>query len=140
MEGAECMTTFSLKIVTPDGLKYDGLAEELIVRSVNGDIGILAGHVNCVVPLGMGQAMAIIDGQKKYAACIGGMLSVIDGKATLVPTTFEWANQIDKKRSAESEKRAREILSDKSSADTDIKLAEARLKRALIRQSVADLK
>ena len=34
----------------------------------------------------------------------------------------------------------REILSDKSSADADIKLAEARLKRALIRQSVADLK
>ena len=70
------MTAFQLKIVTPDGLKYDGQAEELIVRSTTGDIGIMAGHVNCVVPLGMGQAMAVIDGVKKYAACIGGMLSV----------------------------------------------------------------
>lgn len=134
------MTAFSLKIVTPDGLKYDGQAEELIVRSTTGDIGILAGHVNCVVPLGMGQAMVIIDGVKKYAACIGGMLSVIDGKATLVPTTFEWADQIDKNRSANAESRARAVLADKTASQTDVKLAEARLKRALIRQSVAERK
>ncbi len=134
------MTAFPLKIVTPDGLKYDGMAEELIVRSITGDFGILAGHVNCVVPLGMGQAMAVIDGNRRYAACIGGMLSVIDGRATLVPTTFEWADQIDKKRSLESENRARAVLSDKTSSQTDIKLAEAKLKRALIRQSVADKK
>ncbi len=134
------MTAFRLKIVTPDGLKYDGTAEELIVRSTSGDIGIMAGHINCVVPLGMGQAMAIIDGVKKYAACIGGMLSVIDGKVTLVPTTFEWADQIDKPRSVDAENRARAVLSDNSASRTDIKLAEARLKRALIRQSVADKK
>lgn len=134
------MTAFSLKIVTPDGMKYDGMAQELIVRSTTGDIGILAGHINCVVPLGMGQAMAVIDGNKKYAACIGGMLSVIDGKVTLVPTTFEWADSIDKERSAASESRARAVLADKTSSDTDIKLAEARLKRALIRQSVAEKK
>lgn len=134
------MTPFPLKIVTPDGMKYDGTAEELIVRSATGDFGVLAGHVNCVVPLGMGHAMAIIDGNRRYAACIGGMLSVIDGKVTLVPTTFEWADQIDKKRSAESEARARAVLSDKSVGETDIKLAEAKLKRALIRQSVAEKK
>ena len=78
------MTAFALKIVTPDGLKYDGMAEELIVRSTTGDIGIMAGHINCVVPLGMGQAMAIIDGNKRYAACIGGMLSVIDGEINML--------------------------------------------------------
>ena len=86
------------------------------------------------------QVLAIIDGEKKYAACIGGMLSVMDGKVTLVPTTFEWADQIDKERSAASESRARAVLSDKTSSNTDIKLAEARLKRALIRQSVAEKK
>lgn len=134
------MTPFQLKIVTPDGLKYDGMAEELIVRSTTGDIGIMAGHINCVVPLGMGQAMAVIDGNKRYAACIGGMLSVIDGKATLVPTTFEWADSIDVARSEASETRARAVLADKTATQTDIKLAEARLKRALIRRSVAELR
>ena len=51
------MNSFPLKIVTPDGLKYDGTAEELIVRTTTGDIGILAGHISCVAPVGMGQAM-----------------------------------------------------------------------------------
>lgn len=134
------MNPFPLKIVTPDGLKYDGNVEELIVRSTTGDIGILAGHINCVVPLGMGQATLIIEGQKRYGACIGGMLSVIDGKVNLVPTTFEWADEIDKERSEQSEQRARSVLSNKSAADTDIKLAEARLRRALVRQSVAGKK
>ena len=134
------MNPFPLKIVTPDGLKYDGNVEELIVRSTTGDIGILAGHINCVVPLGMGQATLIIEGQKRYGACIGGMLSAIDGKVNLVPTTFEWADEIDKERSALSEQRARSVLNNKSAADTDIKLAEARLRRALVRQSVAGKK
>ena len=134
------MTGFPLKIVTPDGLLFDGTAEELIVRSTSGDIGILAGHINCVAPLGMGQATLIIDGQKRYAACIGGMVSVVKGAVTLVPTTFEWADKIDVERAEASQRRAQAILSDKSSTDTDIRLAEARLKRALVRKRVANQK
>ena len=134
------MTPFPLKIVTPDGLKYDGAAEELIVRTTTGDIGILAGHISCVAPLGMGQAMILADGTKRYAACIGGMVSVVNGAVTLVPTTFEWAEEIDVKRATASQERAQNILKDKSSTDTDMRLAEARLKRALVRSGVARLK
>ena len=131
------MTGFLLKIVTPDGLQFDGTAEELIVRTTSGDLGILAGHINCVAPLGMGQATVVVDGQRRYAACIGGMVSVVGGTVTLVPTTFEWADKIDVRRAEASETRAKTILSDRTSTDTDIRLAEARLKRALIRKSVA---
>lgn len=134
------MNTFSLKIVTSDGLQFEGQAEELIVRAVSGDLGILAGHINCVAPLGMGMATVKIDGEKRYGACIGGMLTVLDGNVKLVPTTFEWADQIDTARAHASEERAKEILADKTSSNTDIHLAEARLKRALIRQSVAAYK
>lgn len=132
------MNQFPLRIVTPDGLVYDGNAEELIVRTTTGDLGILAGHMNCVAPLGMGKATILMDGKKRYGACIGGMLSMMDGKATLVATTFEWADQIDVKRADRSEERARAVLADNKSTDTDIRLAQARLKRALIRKSVAD--
>lgn len=134
------MNTFSLKIVTSDGLRYEGQAEELIVRTVDGDLGILAGHINCVAPLGMGMATVKIDGEKRCGACIGGMVTVLDGNVKLVPTTFEWAENIDIARAKASEERARSILADKTSSDTDIRLAEARLKRALIRQSVANYK
>ena len=140
MEGAEQMTPFSLKIVTPDGLAYEGQAEEVTVRSTTGDIGILAGHLNCVAPLGMGRATIVINGQKRYAACIGGMLSVVNGAVTLVPTTFEWADRIDTERAENSYQRAQAILQDKNSSDTDLKLAEARLRRALVRKNVASLR
>ena len=131
------MNSFPLKIVTPDGLEYDGQAEELIVRTTSGDIGILAGHINCVAPLGMGRATVVIEGKKRYAACIGGMLSVVSGKVTLVPTTFEWADEIDVDRAEASYKRAQNVLSNKEASATDVKLAQARLHRALVRKSVA---
>lgn len=131
------MTSFPLKIVTPDGMEYDGQAEELIVRTTTGDLGILAGHVNCVAPLGMGRATILVDGVYRYAACIGGMLSVSDGTVTLVPTTFEWANEIDMDRAEASYQRAQKTLHRKDATSTEIKLAEARLRRALVRKSVA---
>ena len=134
------MTSFPLKIVTPDGLIFDGQAEELIVRTTTGDIGILAGHINCVAPLGMGRATVITGARKRYAACIGGMVSVLDGAVTLVPTTFEWAEDIDSVRVEKSYERAQKILGNKDSSNTDIRLAEARLRRALVRRSVASNK
>ena len=134
------MTGFPLKIVTPDGLEFDGQAEELIVRTVTGDLGILAGHINCVAPLGMGTATVVIEGQKRYAACIGGMVSVLDGNVTLVPTTFEWAEEIDLRRVEASHDRAKAVLSNNAATNTEIRLAEARLKRALVRKSTASYK
>ena len=131
------MTPFPLKIVTPDGLLYDGVAEELIVRANTGDMGILAGHINCVASLGMGRATVVIDGKKRYGACIGGMVSVVNGAVTLVPTTFEWAEDIDLKRAESAADRAKEVIGNKDASDTEIRLAQARLKRALVRSSVA---
>jgi F-type H+-transporting ATPase subunit epsilon len=134
------MTPFSLKIVTPDGLQFDGQAEELIVRSTSGDLGILAGHTNCVAPLGMGRATIVVDGKPRYGACIGGMVSVLNGVVTLVPTTFEWADKIDADRAEASYQKAQTILQDKDAPETDIRLAQARLRRALVRKSVASTK
>ena len=134
------MKNFALKIVTPDGLLFDGQAEELIIRTVTGDMGILAGHTDCVAPLGMGLATVVVEGEKRYGACIGGMVSVLNGEVKLVPTTFEWAEKIDLDRAKASGEQAREILADKSATGTDLCLAEAKLKRALIRQSVAEYK
>ena len=131
------MTTFPLKIVTPDGLLFDGEAEEILVRTTSGDAAILAGHINYVAPLGMGRAVVISGGNRRTAACIGGMLSVVDGAVTLVPTTFEWAESIDLSRAEASLQRADKVLHDKASSDTDLRLAEARLRRALVRKSVA---
>ena len=60
--------------------------------------------------------------------------SISDISDLPVPMVVTWhLAQVDKVR-------AKEILSDKTSSNTDIRLAEARLKRSLIRQSVAAYK
>lgn len=134
------MTSFPLKIVTPDGLIFDGQAEELIVRTTGGDVAILARHINYVAPLGMGRAVVVSGGQRRTAACIGGILSVVDGEVTLVPTTFEWADKIDVDRAEASYQRADKVLHDQGASNTEVALAEARLHRALVRKSVASYK
>jgi len=131
------MTSFPLKIVTSDGLIFDGMAEKVIVRTIRGDMAVLARHINCVAPLGMGRAVVEADGRRRTAACIGGMLNVIDGAVTLVPTSFEWAENIDLARAQASARKAEEILAKRDTlTDQEIALASARLKRALIRQNV----
>ena len=132
---------FPLKIVTADGLIYDGEAERIVVRTTSGDIAILAHHMDCVAALGMGRA-TLVDGagNRRFAACIGGMLTVSNGEVTLVPTTFEWADTIDAARAQASQERAEKVLRNKDASATDIKLAQARLHRALVRKSVASTK
>ena len=131
------MAFFPLKIVCPDGVKFDGQVRQLTVRTTSGEMGILARHINCVAPLGMGRATIITEDGTRHAACIGGMVSILDGKATLVPTTFEWADEIDVQRVDRSQSKAQATLQDKNASKADIVLAEARLKRALVRKSVA---
>ena len=134
------MRPFALKIVTPDGLRYDGQAEEVIVRTTSGDMGIMAGHINAVAPLGMGMATFVIGGEKRYGSCIGGMVSVVDNLVSIIATSFEWAEEIDENRARSAQERAERILADKKASAEELSLAEAKLKRALIRQSVAGRK
>lgn len=130
------MATFHLTIVTPDGSFYDGEAEKLCLRSTTGELGILANHIDMVTALGMGEARITLNGETRKAACIGGMLAVHGGEVKVVATTFEWAEDIDVARAKAAEERARAVLEDKSKTAADLKVAEARLKRALVRRSV----
>ena len=76
------------------------------------------------------------EGQRRRAACMGGLLSVLDGEVRLVATTWEWAEEIDQARAEASKKRAEEILAQKNLDKRDYELAQARLKRALVRTSI----
>ena len=67
---------------------------------------------------------------------MGGMLTVLNGDVHLVATTWEWAEEIDQARAEASKKRAEEILAQKGLDEREYELAQARLKRALVRTSV----
>ena len=130
--------TFHLQIVTPDGLAFEGEAEMLSVRTQEGVIGILPRHTDYVSPLGMGEAVVTVDGKQRRAACIGGMVAVQGGSVRLVPTTFEWADEIDVDRAKDAESRARARLTEENLSKREVMIAEARLHRALIRRAVGE--
>ncbi len=131
--------TFQLQVVTPDGLAFDGEAEKLSVRTQDGIIGILPRHIDYVAPLGMGEAVITeSEGRERRAACIGGMVAVHNGAGRLVATPFEWAEEIDVDRAREAEARARAVIAREDLNERDLKLAEARLHRALVRQAVGE--
>ncbi|WP_294802775.1 ATP synthase F1 subunit epsilon [uncultured Gemmiger sp.] len=131
------MTAFPLKILTPDGVAYDGTVTAVSCRTIDGQIQLLANHIDYTTALGMGEAhITREDGTKRRAACMGGMVSMIDGECRLLATTFEWAEDIDKERAERSKARAEAILAQKADA-REMELAQARLKRALVRSSVA---
>lgn len=93
------MTTFHLTVVTPDGCAFEGQAERIVCRAIDGDLAILAKHGDYCTALGMGEAHIVdADGQRRRAACMGGLLSVLDGDVRLVATTWEWAEDIDQAR------------------------------------------
>ena len=131
------MSSFHLQIVTPDGLFYDGQAESLNLRAAQGGLTILPRHTNFVTTVGMGPAKVVLDGNVRTAACIGGMLSVINGEVRLIATTFEWAEDIDQARAQNALARAQETLKDKEHLSAaQLQLAEAKLRRALVRTSL----
>lgn len=133
------MKPFHLKIVTPYGPCFDSEATYLQVRTVDGDVGIMADHADMVTALGMGRAIVDTENGRREAACIGGLMSVTKDLVSLVATTFEWAEDIDVSRADTSYEKAQKILGDKNATDLELKLAQARLKRALVRKSVAGM-
>ena len=133
------MSSFHLQIVTPDGLFYDGEAESISVRAVTGNLTILPRHINFVTPLGMGAAKVMTNGQPRMAACIGGMLAVTDGQVRVIATTFEWVEQIDAARAQRALERAQQKLAAPDQlSKQELALAEAELKRALVRTSLVN--
>ena len=131
------MTTFQLQIVTPDGLIYDSQAERVFLRSIAGDIEILARHCNYCTGIGMGEARVTDPGGNvRKAACIGGMLTVTEGVCRLMATTWEWQEDIDKERAELAKKKAQERLSQENLSEKELSIAEAKLKRALVRIGV----
>ena len=131
------MKTFPLRIGTPDGLLFEGEAERVVCRSITGDLAVLANHCNFCTALGMGEAHVVLeDGTRKTAACIGGMLSMMNGTCRLLATTWEWKEDIDAERAQSAKKRAEEMLAKGGLTDREYKIAQAKLQRALVRLSV----
>ena len=126
------MSEYRLKIVTPDRLVYDEMAESLVARSITGDVCIMARHTEYISPLAIGQVKVKKKGEWRVASCSGGTLVVTGGNATIIADTFEWKDEIDLERAEKAKERAEERMQS-DGTEFEFKLAELKLKRAINR-------
>lgn len=85
------MKEFQLQIVTPEGILFDGTAEQLSVRSIDGEVAILAGHIPYITALAKGNCRVYKDGKIQHATCGGGLLEVNKDKVRLLSPDFQFA-------------------------------------------------
>ena len=134
------MTPFRLRILTPEGVVFDGEAEMITVRTTVGDKGILARHEPYVAALGIGQAKVRIDGETRIAAVSSGSIEVSKDVTTLLAQSFEWADEIDLQRAEKAQQTAEENIERYKNDRRKLDIAEYKLKRAINRIHVASLK
>ena len=127
---------FRLSIITPEKTFYDDETSMVIVRTTEGDIGILANHTSLVASLPSGPVkIKNQDGTFKIAALSSGIIKVGGNKVSISANAVEWADEIDIDWAKRSEAEARDKLrhlKDKHELD----IAELKLQRALNRISV----
>ena len=131
---------FRLSIITPEKTFYDDETSMVIVRTTEGDIGILANHTSLVASLPSGPVkIKEQDGSFKIAALSSGIIKVGGNKVSIIANAVEWADEIDLEWAKRSEAEAREklqSLKDKNELD----IAELKLQRALNRISVHSMR
>ena len=132
-------STFRLQIVTPSRTFYDDEVEMTIVRTTEGDLGIMKNHMLMVAPLNIGKVRIKKDGQYKDAAISEGFVQVQSDYTRIITDTAEWPEEIDVKRAEEAKERAERRLASKQS-DLDKVRTEIALRKAMNRLEVANEK
>lgn len=128
-----------LDIVTPDRSFFSGEVEMVVVRTSEGDIGVLYDHEPLVAPISVGAVRIKRDGKFTAAACSGGFISVDEDVATIITDTAEWAHEIDIDRARSAKERAEAVLRSSESKELEVVSAKISLTKAANRLHVSDM-
>lgn len=130
------MSTFHLEIVVPDRAFYSDDVQELVVKTPDGEIGILKGHIPMVVAVSIGPVKIKKDDEWTYAFISEGFMEVTAHKTIVLADSAEWPEEIDVERAKAAEERARERL--RTQLDhLEYARAQAALQRAISRLKVS---
>ena len=121
---------FTLRIITPERVFYEGIVDMVEFNTTEGRIGVLPGHIPLTVILHITEK----DGEKE-AALHSGFAEILPEGVTILAEIIEWPNEIDENRAEAALHRAEERLRSKT-PETDIARAETALQRAMARIQV----
>lgn len=132
------MSSLQLEIVTPERTVFSQEVNMVVAQTIDGQIGILPGHIPLVTVLETGvMRVQIGPEQEQTLAVSGGFLEMSpDNKLTILAQTAELAEEIDVDRARQALARAEERLNGKSE-NTDAVRAEIAMRKALARLRAA---
>ena len=128
-------TSFTLRIIEPEGVFYEGEARMVEFNTTEGEIGVLPGHIPMTVIVSPGILTIHEEAGEKEAALHAGFVEILPDRVTILAEIAEWPQEIDKARAQAALDRARERLA-KRAPETDLARAQTALMRALARIQV----
>ena len=85
------MNTFKLKISSPEGDLLNEDVVKLDLRTAEGDMAVMAGHIPFIAPVKAGAVkIEFEDYSEKTGETGGGILTVSENKAVLLSGSFTW--------------------------------------------------
>lgn len=87
--------TLSVKIIAPDRTIWKTEAEEVILPSSTGLIGILTGHASLLTSLDVGVMRVRVNGKWSPLALMGGFAEVVNNNLTVLVSAAEQGSSID---------------------------------------------
>lgn len=126
-----------LEIVTPERALIKEWVDEVTAPGTEGEFGVLPGHTPFLTTLKIGEISYKKDNATKYIAVSWGYAEVGPSQVTILAEAAEIAEEIDTERAEEARARALAILAKKDAEESQFKLAEATLEKAMVRMQVA---
>lgn len=134
---AETGKTLRLEIITPDAAVLNEDVNFVLIRALDGDLGILPNHVPLIASLSIWPLVYEQDGQRNILTVAGGFLEVNNNVITVITPAAEKPDDIDIKRAQGAKDRAEKRLGD-SKSNIDVERATLALQRALRRIEVGE--
>ena len=128
---------FTLNIISPERVFYEGKASMVELTTLKGDVGIYKGHIPMTMILVPGIVTITEEDGKKQAAIHSGFMEVLPEKVTIMAEVAEWPEEIDVNRAKEAEVRAQRRL-ETNDPMMNRQRAEFALRRAMVRLSLAE--
>jgi F-type H+-transporting ATPase subunit epsilon len=127
--------SLTLRVLAPDQSVFDGTAEEVILPSTTGLIGILPGHISLVTALDTGVMRVRANGSWNSIALMGGFAEVEADDVTVLVNGAELGSSIDATTAeAELEKAKAEVSQMEGQAPSPEKIkAQQKFTRARAR-------
>lgn len=134
---AEAGKTLHLEVITPDAAVLHEDVDFVLVRALDGDLGIMPNHAPLIASLSIWPLCYDKGGKRQCVTVASGFLEVHDNTVTVITPASEKPEDIDVARAQSAEKRAEDRLA-AHAAGLDVTRAEAALQRALRRLDVAE--